>query len=168
MFSTFYPRRASALAMVCRGLICSFITVPAAVLLGVLMLQAFTGSLTGAFLQEARLRVADAPPGKVWICAPEHKDMEVKTQNTPAKALMPAPVVKAPCAHVLADTEVWQQSVDSLLKKTYWMLVVTGFAVWLSVTGVRRFAYREHSPAVCAGLVVAVRKPADAHGNKES
>lgn len=118
---------ARALRAVRRAVFFSFITAPSLTLFVAFGFLSFNNSLAGAFLDEARSLVADAPPGKVWDCAPQGTPTEIN--------LPPVPAVKPVCEPVLVDASAWQQSTDFLIRHVYLWVVMMGALMWWLFNG---------------------------------
>ena len=106
----------------------SLVTAPALVLFGLFMLLTFNNSVTGTFLDAARDMVVDAPPGKIWDCAPP--------LSTPVEKVMPPensnPAVPPAlrCERAAVDAIAWQKNVDRLIRNLYVTVAVAGAFFW--------------------------------------
>lgn len=106
----------------------SLVTAPSLVLFFLFMLLTFNNSLAGTFLDAARDLVVDAPPGKIWGCAPP--------LSTPVEKVMPPengnpggpPALR--CERTTADAIAWQKSVDRLIRSLYVTVAFAGAFFW--------------------------------------
>ena len=106
----------------------SLVTAPSLVLFFLFMLLTFNNSLAGTFLDAARDLVVDAPPGKIWGCAPP--------LSTPVEKVMPQGngIAAAPpdvrCERAAVDAIAWQKNVDRLIRNLYVTVAFAGAFFW--------------------------------------
>lgn len=106
----------------------SLVTAPSLVLFFLFMLLTFNNSVTGTFLDAARDMVVDAPPGKIWDCAPPLSAPVEKVM--PPENSNPAVPPAFRCERAAVDAIAWQKNVDHLIRNLYVTVAVAGAFFW--------------------------------------
>ena len=117
----------------------SLVTAPSLVMFFGFAVLSFNHSIAGAYLDDARQRVANAPADKVWslACLPPEQPDTVSSTLPPSLPEYLEPV----CSRQLQDAGDWQRDVDAVIRRSYVVAALLGLFVWLFTEGFPRLSF---------------------------